>query len=224
MASLWPAAGIVARAGALELRWMDDDLILELARLAVRGVHDPDRMPFGTPWTRGTPDQIMRGMLAYQWAKRTAIAPGKFRLEYAVLVDGVIVGSQGAGAKDWDVLHRANTGSWLGLEYQGRGIGTRMRMLMLHLLFEGLDASEATSGAFSDNPASNAVSRKTGYLNDGTEAIAREGTPATLNRFRMPRERWLEVRANHETHLGTPVLLKGTETLRQQLDQTPTPR
>lgn len=200
---------------------MDDDLILELARLAVRGVHDPDRMPFGTPWTRGTPDQIMRGTLAYQWATRTAIAPGRFRLEYAVLVGGVVVGSQGAGAKDWDVLRKANTGSWLGLEYQGPGIGTRMRMLMLHLLFEGLGASEATSGAFSDNPASNAVSRKTGYLNDGTEVIARDGMPATVNRFRMPRERWLEVRADHEAHLGAPVVLEGTEALRRQLDQTP---
>lgn len=38
---------------------------------------------------------------------------------------------------------------------------------------------------------------------------SREGMPATLNRFRRPRERWLEVRADHLAHLGAPVVLEG---------------
>ena len=197
---------------------MDDDLVVELARLAVRGVHDPSRMPFSTPWTRGTPDEIMRGMLEYQWATRTAIGPSRFRLEYAVLVDGVVVGSQGAGAKDWSVLRRVNTGSWLGQEFQNRGIGTRMRMLMLDLLFAGLGANEVTSSAFSDNPASIAVSRKVGYRPDGTEVVAREGAPATLQRFRMSHERWQDVRASHRPHLGGRVTLEGVTALCEYLD------
>ncbi|QDZ16820.1 GNAT family N-acetyltransferase [Humibacter ginsenosidimutans] len=202
---------------------MDDDLIVELAKLAVLGVHDPARMPFSNPWTRGTPDEIMRGMLAYQWQRRTAVAPQKFRLEYAVLVGDVVVGSQGCGADDWQVLRRAHTGSWLGREFQGQGIGTRMRMLMLQLLFDGLGAVEATSTAFADNPASNAVSRRVGYLDGGSEVVAREGAPATRNRFRMPRERWLEVRADHATRLGAPVVLEGTASLREQLDELANP-
>jgi len=213
---------VVVRAGSLELRWIDDELLLELAQLAARGVHDPARMPFGVPWTRGTPEQVMRNVLTYQWATRPAIGPSRFRLELAVLFDGIVVGAQGTGAKDWRVRRTASTGSWLGQEFHGRGIGTRMRMLMLHLLFEGLHASEATSGAFADNPASNAVSRKVGYYQDGTERLAREDVPATHNRYRMPRERWLEVRSDHASHLGAPIVLEGAEALREQIDQTST--
>ncbi|HWU47427.1 MAG TPA: GNAT family protein [Humibacter sp.] len=219
LASLWPAAGVVARSGNVELRWMDDELIVELAHLATRGVHDANRMPFMRPWTRGTPEQVMRSVLTHQWATRLAVGPGAFRLNCAVLVDGIVVGSQGAGAKDWQVLRIASTGSWLGREFQGQGIGTRMRMLILHLLFEGLGAAEATTGAFADNPASNAVSRKVGYYSDGTEEVDREGAPALHNRYRMPRYRWLEVRAGHAVHLGAPIVLEGASALREELDQ-----
>lgn len=215
---LWPAAGVRARAGGLELRWIDDDLLVELAELASRGVHDPDHMPFYTPWTRGTPEQVARSVLGYQWSSRQRIGPERLTLELAVLVDGVVVGSQGASGSDWGVLRTVETGSWLGLEFQGRGIGTRMRALMLHLLFDGLGAAEVTSGAFDDNPRSNAVSLKTGYEFDGRSRHAREGRPAVVNRYRMTRERWLQVRAADAELLGAPVALHGVEALREQLD------
>jgi hypothetical protein len=47
---LWPAAGVRARPADLELRWIDDDLLVALSHLAGRGVHDPSRMPFSIPW------------------------------------------------------------------------------------------------------------------------------------------------------------------------------
>lgn len=197
---------------------MDDELIVELAELAARGVHDPARMPFTTAWTRGTPEEVKRSVLAYQWATRSAVSSVKFRLEYAVLVDGVVVGSQGAGSTDWTATRGVGTGSWLGREYQGRGIGTRMRALILYLLFSGLGASEATTGAFADNPASNGVSRKLGYENNGIDRVARDGMPAISNRYRMSRERWLEMRDGHAAYLGAPVVLEGVEALREQID------
>jgi len=61
-------------------------------------------------------------------------------LELAVCSGGVPVGVQAASGADWGVLRQAETGSWLGRSHQGRGIGTRMRILMLHLLFDGLGA------------------------------------------------------------------------------------
>lgn len=93
------------------------------------------------------------------------------------------------------------------------------QMLMLALLFDGLDAAEATTGAFADSPASNAVSRKVGYYDDGMELVDREGVPAKHNRYRMPRDRWLEVRAVHAAHLAAPIILEGTKALRDELDQ-----
>lgn len=214
---LWPAAGLRARAGDLELRWIDDELLLALAELAARGVHEPDRMPFYVPWTRGDADTVARSVISYQWNVRSQIGPGKLTIELGVLDNGVPAGIQGAGGSDWGVLRSVKTGSWLGREHQGHGVGTRMRALMLFLLFDGLDAREVTSGAFADNPASNAVSRKVGYLSNGTSTVAREGEPLAHNNFLMTRARFDEVREANLALLGAPVELDGVEALRAAL-------
>ncbi|MBD3940915.1 GNAT family N-acetyltransferase [Microbacterium sp. NEAU-LLC] len=214
LARLWPASAIRARAGDLELRWIDDELVVELAELAGRGIHHPDAMPFDHPWTRGTADEVARSVLLYQWESRGHVSPETFRLELAVLHRGVPVGIQSMTAKDWTVLRAVQTGSWLGLEHQGQGLGTRMRALVLQLAFEGFGAQEARSGAFADNPASNGVSRRLGYEPDGAYLSAREGVAALHNRYVMSRERWQTQRAAHEALLGAPVELRGVEALR----------
>jgi RimJ/RimL family protein N-acetyltransferase len=214
LARLWPASAVRARAGDLELCWIDDELLVELAELAGRGIHSPDAMPFEHPWTRGTPDEVARNVLTYQWDLRGRVSPTAFVLELAVLHAGVPVGIQGLTAKDWNVLRSVQTGSWLGLEHQGHGIGTRMRALVLQLAFAGFGAREATSVAFADNAASNGVSRRLGYESDGAFLVAREGTAVQHNRYVMSRERWESLRAAHEELLGAPVELSGVDALR----------
>ena len=219
---LWPASAVRVRAGDLELRWIDDDLLVELSELAGRGIHDPDQMPFEHPWSRGSADEVARSVLAYQWGIRNRLSPTTFVLELAVVQDRVPVGIQGITAHDWSVLRRVTTGSWLGQEHQGRGIGTRMRMLALHLAFEGLGAREATSGAFADNVSSNAVSHRVGYDSDGAFHVAREGEAALHHRYVMSRERWESLRADHAARLGSPIELEGIDGLRTQLETSPT--
>ena len=221
LARLWPASALRVSAGDLELRWIDDELLVELADLAGRGIHDPDTMPFEHPWSRGSADEVARSVLAYQWGMRNRISPAAFVLELAVVHEGVPMGVQGITAKDWPVLRSVTTGSWLGRAHQGRGIGTRMRMLALHLAFEGLGAREATSGAFVDNSASNAVSRRVGYDADGAFHVARDGVAVLHNRYVMSRERWDSVRSDHADRLGGSVLLQGVEGLRAQLEAAP---
>ncbi|GAA5197717.1 GNAT family protein [Microbacterium jejuense] len=211
---LWPASAVRARAGDLELRWIDDELLIELAELAGRGIHRPDFMPFDHPWTRGTADEVARSVLMYQWESRGHVSPHAFRLEFAVLHRGVPVGVQSITAKDWTVLRAVQSGSWLGLEHQGQGIGTRMRALLLQLAFAGFGAHEARSGAFADNAPSNGVSRRLGYESDGAFLVAREGVAALHNRYVMSRERWGSQRAAHEALLGAPVELSGVEAIR----------
>jgi RimJ/RimL family protein N-acetyltransferase len=97
---------------------------------------------------------------------------------------------QGATARDFAVVGQAETGSWLGRAHQGQGIGRTMRLLMLHLLFDGLGAQAATSSAFEDNVASNAVTRALGYAPDGEDLVAREGRPARILRYRLSRADW----------------------------------
>jgi len=215
---IWPAAGVRARAGDLELRWADDDLLVALADIAAGGIHDEDQMPFAVPWTRGTPEEVARAVVSYHWSIRPRVGPDELHLELAVLENGDPVGIQGASGSDWRVLRKVQTGSWIGRAHQGRGVGTRMRVLMLALLFDGLGAREATSGAFVDNPASSAVSRKVGYADNGVVTVAREGEAVAHRNYLMTRERWLEVRERNIELLGAPVELEGVEALRAMLD------
>lgn len=217
LARLWPASALRVRAGDLELRWIDDELLVELAELAGRGIHEPDAMPFEHPWSRGTAEEVARNVLTYQWGLRGRLSPTAWTLELAVLHDGVPVGVQGLVADDWPVLRRVTTGSWLGRAHQGRGIGSRMRVLALHLAFAELEAREATSGAFVDNAASNAVSRRVGYDEDGAFRVAREGEAVLHNRYVMSRESWLSLRRAHDALLGSPVQTIGVDGLRAML-------
>ena len=41
LAALWPPSLLRARAGDLELRYLDDDLMVQLADLAGQGLHEP---------------------------------------------------------------------------------------------------------------------------------------------------------------------------------------
>ena len=50
-----------------------------------------------------------------------------------------------------------------------------MRQAMCVLCLDHLGFEEVTSGAFTDNPASLAVSRKVGYRREGEKRLARKG-------------------------------------------------
>jgi RimJ/RimL family protein N-acetyltransferase len=111
-------------------------------------------------------------------------------LELAVIRDGVVVGTQGVGGRDFAVLREVHTGSWLGRRYQGQGIGTQMRAAVLALAFEGLGAHWAVSAAFEDNPVSLGVSRKLGYRDDGIDWHLVRSRPALTHRLRLGRADW----------------------------------
>ena len=46
---LWPLFGLEVATPRLSLRYVTDDLAVQLAALAARGVHDPRTMPFSEP-------------------------------------------------------------------------------------------------------------------------------------------------------------------------------
>ncbi|HEY2297106.1 MAG TPA: GNAT family protein [Jatrophihabitans sp.] len=182
LADVWPPFALQVRAGALELHQVTDADIPELVELIRAGIHDPSRMPFAMPWTDAGPDRIGPNTAAYYWQLRSQFGPPTWTLDLAVRVDGELVGVQGFHTRDYLVTWTGETGSWLTRARQGQGIGTRMRQAMCALLFDHLDAAEITSGAFTDNPASLAVSRKVGYVDNGTVRVQRRPGELAHNR------------------------------------------
>jgi RimJ/RimL family protein N-acetyltransferase len=200
----WPLAGLRLRTPRLELRPASDSDLAALADLAAAGVHDPAVQPFTFPWTDVAPDERGRSVLTYHWSTRAAWKPDSWSLDLAVVRDGTVVGTQGLSARDFAILREVSTGSWLGRDYHGQGIGTEMRAAVLHLAFAGLGAEYAISGAFSDNAASQRVSRKLGYADNGIERHVSRGRPATMQRFLLDRWAW------EATH-SVPVTVDGLE-------------
>ncbi|MCM9077206.1 MULTISPECIES: GNAT family N-acetyltransferase [Streptomyces] len=198
----WPLAGLRLTTPRLELRLPNLDDLAALASLAADGVHDPAVQPFTAAWTDAEPEQRARSVLQYHWSRWGEWRPEKWELNLVAVRDGTVVGTQGIGARDFSVRREVGTGSWLGRAYQRQRLGTEMRAAVLHLAFAGLGAQHAVSGAYADNAASLAVSRKLGYREDGIERHVVRSQPAVLHRLRLTAEQW-------QRHQLVPVKVEG---------------
>ncbi|MET0693758.1 MAG: GNAT family protein [Propionibacteriaceae bacterium] len=172
-AEIWPPYGLKITEGDLVLSVVTDEDIPELIELALAGIHEPDRMPFSTPWTLDDAATLPANNVRFYSSVRASFTPEKFTLQFAVRVGGELMGTQGISTEDFSVTRTGETGSWLSRRFQGRGVGTRMRRAVCAFAFDGLGAVEVTSGAFLDNPASLAVSRKVGYQPNGVNRMKR---------------------------------------------------
>jgi RimJ/RimL family protein N-acetyltransferase len=202
----FPPLGVRVTAGPLELRPMLDDDLPALCSLAADGVHEPERMPFFFPWTDGTPEEVGRRVAQYHWRKRAEFTREGWVLNFTVWYDGELCGLQGIETTDFLVTRTGETGSWLGLRHQGRGIGTRMRQAIVALAFDHLGFERVTSGAFLDNPASLAVSRKVGYRSNGVRRVKRRDVMA---------ENQMLVLGPDDFVRGEPIEVEGVEAFRQ---------
>ncbi|WP_091528941.1 GNAT family N-acetyltransferase [Microlunatus soli] len=175
---VWPPYLLRISSGDLELRLIRDDDLPALVELALGGIHDPDLMPFAFPWTDVPPAELPANFARHHWSVRAVFGPERFSLDFAVRVGGELVGTQGLTTHDFAVTRTGETGSWLARRHHGRGIGTRMRQAICAFAFDELGATEITSGAFVDNPASLGVSRKVGYRPNGIDRKVRRGALA----------------------------------------------
>ncbi len=181
IADLFAPLGVRIVAGPLELRALTDADLVELAALVGRGVHPPDRMPFQFPWTDAPASELGRNTVQHHWRSRAAFSPLKWELSLGVWRNGELLGAQGVSTQNFLTTRSGETGSWLGLAHQGHGVGTAMRRAMCAFLFDHLDFAEITSGAFTDNPASLAVSRKVGYQENGRTRMERRPGELAVN-------------------------------------------
>ena len=189
----WPLFDLEVRTPRLTMRYIDDDLAVELASLAAAGIHDPDWMPFAMPWSNLPSPELERQALQFYWRCRVETSPEQWNVNFAVIVDDTVVGTSGLISQQFAKLRGFETGSWLGREYQGRGIGTEMRIATLQLGFVGFGAEWAGTGAWHDNGPSLGVTRKLGYTEQGRRRMVRNDEFADeLIGFEMPRAHFVE--------------------------------
>ena len=205
---IWPLFGLRLRTSRVELRVPDDADLAALISVAARGVHPPEFMPFAVPWTDKLSPEFECSAIQHHWKCRAEFSPALWNLCFVVAVDGKIIGSQSLHAANFATLRSAETGSWLGMEFQGRGIGKRMRAAVVRFAFEYLDAAVITSGAFTDNPASHRVSLATGYEPNGVSRSVRRGVAAEQVLYRLTRDRW------EATRTDEPLAVEGFDACR----------
>ena len=200
----WPLFDIEVRTPRVMLRAVTDDVAVGLAGLGARGVHDPDFAPFLTPWTDLPAGELERGVLQFHWRSRAELTPASWRVAFGVFVDDTLVGSTDLFANDFAVLRQFETGSWLGREFQGRGLGRELRVAALSFGFVALGAEWATTGAWHDNEPSLGVTRSLGYAPDGTRRAVRRGTADTLMEFRMSRAHFIDQVQRDDIEIACP--------------------
>ena len=188
----WPLFDLSVRTPRLTIRYIDDELGVQLGTLAASGIHDPAYMPFLFPWSNAPSPDLERDALRFYWRARADSRPEAWNLQFCVFEGTELVGSTNLVANGFPLLRTFETGSWLGRAHQGRGIGTEMRIATLHLGFLGLDASNATTAAFEDNAPSMGVTRKLGYEPNGVAWLERRGARAQIKRYLMTRDHFRE--------------------------------
>jgi len=187
---IWPLFDLRVHTPLIELRYVDDELGVELANLAARGIHDPSFMPFAFEWTDAPTEQLLSNTLQHFWKCRSETSPTHWHLNFAVIAAGVVVGSTSLGADHFPDLRTFESGSWLGIAHQGKGLGKELRRATLHLGFAGLGARRATTSAFADNAPSLGVTRSLGYEPNGDLIKLRRGRAATTLMFALDADDW----------------------------------
>jgi RimJ/RimL family protein N-acetyltransferase len=184
--------GLRVRTPRLELRLGSGDELLELGRLAEKGVHPPEEMPFAVAWTDriGEPD-FLDGFVAFHEQHLADWSPDDWNLNLLVWEHGTLVGTQGVLATAFGTRRCVATGSWIGRAHQGHGIGTEMRAAVLELAFRGLGAVEAESTWLEGNVASRRVSEKLGYVESGLGERSPRGVPVVEHGVAIRRDAWV---------------------------------
>jgi RimJ/RimL family protein N-acetyltransferase len=188
--SWWPLFDLTVVGPRLTLRYVTDALAIELATLAGKGIHAPGAMPFMTPWSAAAEPELQRNVLRHYWGNRAALTQEHWVLDLAACVETTVIGMCAISSTEFAVSRTAETGSWIGMAYQGRGYGTELRMASLELIFTGFDGREARTSAWQDNVASLAVTRKLGYRALGARTRTRGGGEDKLLDFALQRDEW----------------------------------
>jgi RimJ/RimL family protein N-acetyltransferase len=168
-------------------------------------------MPFAVPWTDASDEPgFVADFVGHHEQVLTTWAPEEWRLNLLAFHEGAPVGSQALRATGFAVERTVDTGSWLGLASQGRGLGTEMRVAVLELAFGSLGARAARSGWLESGAAQSAgVSARLGYREVGTHLEHPRGQPVVHHDVVLERAEWAPPLAVEVTGIGECLSLFG---------------
>lgn len=182
LARLYPPLGLRITAGDLTLRLFRDSDLPAYADLISSRLFADEDAPHVFAWWARDPDVRRIDGLQHLWSGRASIKPEAWGLQFGVFEGDRLIGSQDLGARDFAKLKVVSSGSYLRLDAQGRGIGTLMRQMILVLAFDHLGAVRAESTAVVGNEPSLGVSRRCGYVLDGTQVTTNGDARVELQR------------------------------------------
>lgn len=174
----------------LELRLPTDLEVEALAKVATTGIQEPSEPHFQDENLYKSPDEIKTWLKNFIEKHNKNWSKDNWQLPFGVFYEGHPIGLQTMYARDFPIARGFGCGYWIGLAYQGKGLGTETVQAVLTLGFDGLNAREAYLGAWSDNAASIRIMEKLGFIPNGEYWMARNGNAYKDKRMRLPRENW----------------------------------
>ena len=170
----YPPFGLRITHDDMTLRVFRDADMPEYLDLLSAPIFAEENVDWFFPWCEAPVPERRRNAIQAHWGWRSGFRPESWTLAFGVYVDtwiyvgGVLVGCQDLISEEFAKRRVVHSGSWLALEHQGRGWGSRMRRLLLHFAFDHLGAQRAESEAVKGNESSLGVSRSAGYESNGT--------------------------------------------------------
>jgi RimJ/RimL family protein N-acetyltransferase len=195
LATLYPQFGVTVAHAGLLLAPPTDVELLELAAIVAEpgGVVEPGRETELLGWPAVPGDAAARRFLEWAWHLREVPTAGRWRLPLAVIEGGRTVGLVVLAHEIDHPAGTVHTSSWLARAEQGRGLGRRVRLMLLELAFGHLGAVRAVTGAAAANVASLRVSARLGYREthratggDHVVEVHLAVTPGAWRRRRLP--------------------------------------
>jgi RimJ/RimL family protein N-acetyltransferase len=194
VADVWPMFGLLIETPRLRLRLPRESDLCELAQ-AARVISGPGEPQLHLPWMYEPSPAMEQQFFQRYWRALAHWQPGSWHLPLAVYLEKRPIGVQDIWAADFGRLRSVGTGSWISRGEQGHGYGTEARAAVLELAFGQLGADEACTEYLDGNHASEKVSRKLHYTDNGQHPVYREDTGrVTEYRLRLDRETWRKSR------------------------------
>ena len=91
---------------------------------------------------------------------------------FAIIINNKVAGAVGFSFKDGDKAHVAVLGYWLGEEYWGKGIATKVVKLIVNYIFDNFKIERIEAKVYSWNPPSAKVLTKSGFKLEGTTRMS----------------------------------------------------